>query len=81
MGVKTRSRCLEDILKRNKITGRAATPSTPELFSIDAESPRLDKEQAEKFHSEVASISYLFGEENKTRMLDSYLVPDDPSAL
>ncbi len=48
------------ILKRNKITGRAATPSTPELFSIDAESPRLDKEQAEKFHSEeVASISYL----------------------
>jgi hypothetical protein len=42
-------KALEDILKRNKITGRAATPSTPELFSIDAESPRLDKEQAEKF--------------------------------
>ena len=55
----TMKKALEDILKRNKITGRAATPSTPELFSIDAESPRLDKEQAEKFHSEVASISYL----------------------
>ena len=50
---------LEDIIKRNKITGTAATPSTAELFHIDPESPRLDKEAAEKFHSEVASISYV----------------------
>jgi hypothetical protein len=37
-------KALEDILKRNKITGRAATPSTPELFSIDAESQRTGRE-------------------------------------
>jgi hypothetical protein len=52
----TLKKALEDILNRNKITGKAATP---ELFNIDAESPRLDKEQTETFHSEVASISYL----------------------
>ena len=50
---------LEDIIKRNKITGTVATPSTAELFQIDPESPRLDKEETEKFHSEVASISYV----------------------
>jgi hypothetical protein len=55
----TMKKALEDILKRNKVTGRATTPSTPELFSIDAESPLLDKEQTEKFHLEVASISYV----------------------
>jgi hypothetical protein len=52
-------KALEDILKRNTIRGKAATPSTPELFHIDAESLRLDKDQAEKFHSEVGSISYV----------------------
>ena len=55
----TMKKGLEDIIKRNKITGTVATPSTAELFQIDPESPRLDKEEAEKFHSEVASISYV----------------------
>ena len=55
----TMKKGLEDIIQRNKITGTAATPSTAELFHIDPESPRLDKEAAEKFHSEVASISYV----------------------
>ena len=58
---------LEDILKRNTITGKAATPSSPELFHIDAESPCLDKDQADNFHSEVASISYVV-KKLKTRM-------------
>jgi hypothetical protein len=77
----TMKKALEDILKRNKITGRAATPSTPELFNIDAESPRLDKAQAEKFHSEVASISYLVKRIKPECLTVSYLIPDDPSAL
>ena len=50
---------MEDIIKRNKITGAAATPSTSELFHIDLESPRLNVKMAENFHSEVASISYV----------------------
>ncbi len=72
---------LEDILKRNKITGKAATPSTPELFQIDPDSPRLDKEMSEKFHSEVASISYVVKRIIKTRMSNSYLISTDPGAL
>ena len=51
---------LEDILNRNIITGTAATPSIPELFHIDPDSPRLvDEDKSERFHSEVASISYV----------------------
>ena len=76
----TRKKVLEDIVKRNKITGFAATPSTAELFQIDPESPSLDKEEAEKLHSEVASISYVV-KKIKTRILDSYLIPADPSVL
>ncbi len=69
-------KALEDILKRNTITGKAATPSTPELFHIDSESPRLDKDEAEKFHSEVASTSYVV-----KRIKPECLIPDDPGAL
>jgi len=43
----------------NNVTGFAATPSTEDLFQIDATSPRLCKSNAEKFHSEVASINYI----------------------
>ena len=74
-------KALEDILKiEKKITGRAAI-KLPELFSIDAESPRLDKEQAEKYISFRSGKHKLFGGENKTRMSNCYLIPDDPSAL
>jgi len=55
----TMKKSLDDILKRNNITGSAATPTTPDLFQIDDASPRLDESKAEKFHSEVASISYV----------------------
>ena len=56
----TMKKGLEDILNRNIITGTAATPSTPELFHIDpVVSPRLDEDKSERFHAEVASISYV----------------------
>jgi len=55
----TMEKALEDILKRNNITGTAVNPTTADLFQIDEESPRLNEEMAEKFHSEVASVSYL----------------------
>lgn len=55
----TMKKSIDDILKRNDITGTAVTPSTEELFQIDESSPRLDEMMREKFHSEVASISYV----------------------
>ena len=55
----TMKKSLDDILKRNNITGSAVTPTTLDLFQIDEASPRLDESTAEKFHSEVASISYV----------------------
>jgi hypothetical protein len=49
----------EEVLKRNTVTGFAATPSTEDLFQIDEMSPRLSKPEAEKFQSEVASANYI----------------------
>ena len=50
---------MSSLLKRNNITVSAVTLTTPDLFQIDDASPRLEESKAEKFHSEVASISYL----------------------
>jgi len=55
----TMKKSIEDILERNKVTTTSITPSTAELFQIDETSPHLDKVMREKFHSEVASISYV----------------------
>ena len=55
----TMKKSIEEVLKRNTVTGFAATPSTEDLFQIDEMSPRLSKPEAEKFHSEVASINYI----------------------
>eukprot|EP01036_Dinobryon_divergens_P061981 gene61981-biopygen36379 len=55
----TMKKSLNDILNRNNVTGTAATPTAQDLFQIDEASPRLDESKAEKFHSEVASISYV----------------------
>ena len=55
----TMKKSIDEVLKRNTITGFAATPSTEDLFQIDEMSPRLGKPEAEKFHSEVASVNYI----------------------
>jgi len=55
----TMKKSIDEILKRNNVTSTAVTPSTEELFQIDETSPYLDKTMKEKFHSEVASISYV----------------------
>ena len=55
----TMKKSLDNILNRNKVTGTAVTPTTEDLFQIDEASPRLDESTAEKFLSEVASISYV----------------------
>ena len=56
---------IDEVLKRNIVTGFAATPSTEDLFQIDEMSPRLSKPEAETFHSEVASVNYIHSEENR----------------
>ena len=61
---KLKKSLVDDILKRNNITGSAVTLTTPELFQIDDASPRLDESKSEKFHSEVASISTWSRESN-----------------
>jgi hypothetical protein len=45
----TMKKSLDDILKRNKVTGTAVTPTTQDLFQINEASPRLDESTAEKF--------------------------------
>ncbi len=55
----TMKKSIDEVLKRNTVTGFAATPSTEDLFQIDEMSPRLSKLEAEKFHSEVASVNYI----------------------
>jgi hypothetical protein len=55
----TMKKSIDEVLKRNIVTGFAATPSTEDLFQIDEMSPRLGKPEAEKFHSEVASVNYI----------------------
>ncbi len=50
---------IDEVLKRNTVTGFAATPSTEDFFQIDERLPRLSKPEAEKFHSEVASVNYI----------------------
>ena len=79
----TMKKGLEDILNRNVITGTAGTPSTLELFHIDPDSPRLDEDISERFHSEVASISYAVKKTDKTRILNCHITSnsDDPGAL
>ena len=47
----TMKKSIDEVLKRNAVTGFAVTPSTEDLFQIDETSPRLSKPEAENFHS------------------------------
>ena len=44
---------------QNDVTRIATTPAKKNLFYIDPESPRLDTEQADHFHSIVAKLLYV----------------------
>ena len=55
----TMDKYVEDVLKLYEVTGYAKTPAQADLFDVDQESPRLDEDQAELFHSRVAKLLYL----------------------
>jgi hypothetical protein len=49
---------IQELLKTYAITDTAATPATQHLFNI-RDSPKLDTEKSEEFHSIVAKLLYL----------------------
>ena len=49
---------IKEILNSYKVTGTAATPALSYLFEV-RESPLLDKERADTFHSRTAKLLYL----------------------
>ena len=55
----TMERYTKDILDSYQVRGTAQTPATENLFVIDANSPALDSEQADEFHSRVAKLLFL----------------------
>ena len=50
---------IEDLLKENSVSGTSRVPASLSLFEIDDSECRLEKEEAERFHSVVASLLYL----------------------
>lgn len=55
----TMERYIRDILESYQVRGTAQTPATEHLFTIDANSPVLDSDQADEFHSRVAKLLFL----------------------
>lgn len=56
----TMERYTRDIIDSYQVTGTASTPASENLFSINPNSPILDKEQSEEFHSRVAKLLFLY---------------------
>ena len=48
-----------DVVKCMNIRGTATTPALPDLFDIDENLPKLEKERMDEFHSHVAKILYI----------------------
>jgi hypothetical protein len=51
--------CVEEIIRFYEVKGKASTPASSELFSIDENSSQLTSEDRIKFHSTVAKLLYL----------------------
>jgi hypothetical protein len=50
---------INDILKSYNVNGKASTPATSQLFVINENSPALDNDKKDIFHSRVAKLLYL----------------------
>lgn len=50
---------IKELIENNKITAKAVSPSTSDLFRIDEQSPVLSEDKRDKFHSIVATASYI----------------------
>ena len=50
---------IETLLSDYGVSGAAESPATNRLFEVDSKSPRLDKEEAEKFHTFSCKLLYL----------------------
>lgn len=52
-------RAVEDIIQDCEIRGKAKTPAATHLFKVNEESPLLELEEKDRFHSIVAKLLYL----------------------
>jgi hypothetical protein len=50
---------VRDLIAFLEVTGKAATPASTDLFSVDPNSPKLSEPEREKFHSVMAKVLYL----------------------
>jgi hypothetical protein len=50
---------VDQLLKLAEVSGTASTPAGLNLFTVDSQSPLLDKIEAERYHSMVARLLYL----------------------
>ena len=48
-----------EILDSYKVQGTASTPASENLFIVKSDSPKLDSDQADEFHSRVAKLLFL----------------------
>jgi len=54
----TMEKYVQDILDGYQVTGKAATPSSVNLFTL-RDSPALNSDNSMEFHSRVAKLLYL----------------------
>lgn len=50
---------LKNVLALANIEGTVATPATSKLFDVSADSPKLDRKSAKRFHTIVAKLLYM----------------------
>jgi hypothetical protein len=50
---------IDNLLEKTGVKGTAVNPSEADLFTIDINSPKLERKRADEFHSIVATISYI----------------------
>ena len=52
-----RKKCLHDLPK--EMEGHATTPACDNLYIVDNDSPKLNKDDSDFFHSKVATLLFL----------------------